>query len=220
MDRTNFPGVISQPDKSSFSASGSNNTEYVNDCMKEVCINGASLNTYKKMIDKTYGEGTGFYQKCENFVGEVKASVERKKFSSTSIKNLEYLGKDIYLNGSTITSITEHYVNQFRKEEQDVLKRQQAIRKEQDEKDRKRKEAEEQNRLAEQSRRERELSEKEKEGQVKLWLTIGKWAGIAIVALLLIIYVIIPVVTWILANIVWILIGAAVIGFIIYKANS
>jgi hypothetical protein len=85
------------------------------------------------------------------------------------------------------------------------------IRIENEERERKRRELEEKARLEE---------ERRKEAQMKLWLNIGKWVGIIAVAVLLIIYVIIPVVTWIIANIIWILIGIAILVFIIIKANK
>jgi len=127
MDRTSFLGKNNhnheQTDKSALSGAKDTNAEYINECIKEVCIKEESITKYKKQIEKEY-PSDGFFEKCEKFVNEVTESVRRKKFTNTTIRNLEYLGRDILLYGSTIVEITQYFERKFKKEEDEELERQ------------------------------------------------------------------------------------------------
>lgn len=83
------------------------NATYINDCIKEVCLNGDSLTKYKRMIEKQYD--AEFYQKCSNFVKEVKRSAKRGKFTQTSLTNLQYLANEIGISQATIDELVNHY---------------------------------------------------------------------------------------------------------------
>ena len=89
--------------------------EYANDCIKEVCLNSEPLSKYQKMIEKQFG--VEFYKKCDNFVKEIKRSVERKKFTNTSVANLELLAKEINIPLDTVNVICKHFTEQFATEE-------------------------------------------------------------------------------------------------------
>jgi cation transport ATPase len=173
MDRTSFPGKNDQQaDKSVLSGSANTNAEYINECIKEVCINEDSLTKFRKQIEKNYPQA-GFYDKCERFVGEVNESVGRKKFTSTSIKNLDYLGKDILLEGSTITAITQHFEKMFKDEAQKELERQKQERKKKEEAERKKREEDKRKRLEEQRRLEQIRLEEQKVKNVKTIQTVA-----------------------------------------------
>lgn len=94
--------------------------EYVNQCIKEVCYRGDSLQKYQRLIEKQFGPE--FYQKCENFVEEVKRSVDRKKFSNTSVINLKYLANEIHVPAETVDGVISHYSAIFEKEEEEAAK--------------------------------------------------------------------------------------------------
>ena len=96
--------------------SSGNNVAYINDCIKEVCLNGDSLTKYKRMIEKQYS--AEFYQKCSNFVKELKRSAKRGKFTQTSLTNLQYLANEIGVSSSTIDEL----VNYFTKNAPEVTK--------------------------------------------------------------------------------------------------
>ena len=85
--------------------------KYINECIKEVCLKGDSITKYQKMIEKQYGPE--FYLKCDSFIRELKRSVKKKKFSETSLNNLNYLANEIYVSHSTIDSIVAHYKKKF-----------------------------------------------------------------------------------------------------------
>ena len=83
------------------------NATYINDCIKEVCLNGDSLTKYKRMIEKQYD--AEFYQKCSNFVKEVKRSAKRGKFTTTSLTNLQYLANEIGISQATIDELVNYF---------------------------------------------------------------------------------------------------------------
>lgn len=87
------------------------NPTYINDCIKEVCLKGDSLTKYKRMIEKQYG--AEFYQKCGNFVKEVKRSEGRKKFTQTSQTNLKYLANEINITSDTVDAIINYFTKTF-----------------------------------------------------------------------------------------------------------
>jgi uncharacterized membrane protein len=185
MDRSSFPNK--QQDKSSFSnekkedsyekkedisafnssgnanssqtpSSANRNADYINDCIIDVCINGSSLVAYKKQIAKLY-PGADLYTKIESFLEEVNNSERAKKFTNTSVKNLRYLGEEIYLTPDTVSKIVNHYNNLFSKEKK---QKEEAIRrKQQEEKEKQRKQQEEE------KEKQRKQQEEEEEKQRK-----------------------------------------------------
>jgi uncharacterized membrane protein len=127
------------------------NASYINECMEDVCLNGNSLVVYKKQIEKLYPNDTDIYTKCESFLDEVNSSVKAKKFSATSVRNLKYLGEEIYLPSETIQKIVNYYQTKF--EEEIQLKRQRE------------KEKEKQKRIAEEEERRKQREEEERRKQ-------------------------------------------------------
>jgi hypothetical protein len=102
---------------------------YINSCMEDVCINGGSLVTYKKQIEKLYPHDKDFYAKCKLFLDEVNSSIKIKKWTNTSIKNLEYLGEEILLAPEMINLIVKYYQDLFEFEEEEKQKEEEEKRK-------------------------------------------------------------------------------------------
>ena len=187
--------------------------EYVNQCIKEVCHRGDSLQKYQRMIEKKFSPD--FYQKCENFVEEVKRSVDRRKFSNTSVVNLKYLANEIHVPVETVDDVISHYTRQFADEERRKAeaerKRLEAIaERERQEAERKRREEEE-----ERQRQRRIAEEEEKERKRKLTLQILKWVGIVVGAGL----ALWGIIAFIAHFWQWIVGGLIVIGIIVFLAN-
>ena len=187
--------------------------EYINQCIKEVCHRGDSLQKYQRMIEKKFSPE--YYQKCENFVEEVKRSVDRKKFSNTSVVNLKYLANEIHVPIETVDGVISHYTKQFEKEEREKeeaerRKREAAAEIERRKAEQKRKEEEE-----ERQRQRRMAEEAEKERKRRLILQILKWVGIVVGAGLLLWGIIA-----LIANFwKWIVGGLIIIGIIVYLVN-
>lgn len=102
----------------------SEDEEYVCECIKEVCLEGDSLSKYQRIIEKKFGPE--FYQKCNGFVEEVHRSIDRRKFTNTSITNLRYLANEINLPVETVDSVMSHFSEQFeaeRQREEDAARR-------------------------------------------------------------------------------------------------
>ena len=93
--------------------------EYANECIKAVCLNGEPLSKHQRMIEKQFG--AKYYKRCDRFVKEIKRSVERKKFTNTSISNLELLAKEINIPVGTVSIICKHFDEQFAEEERQRL---------------------------------------------------------------------------------------------------
>ena len=177
--------------------------EYANELIKEVCLNGDSFAKYQKQIEKRFG--ADFYEKCNDFVNEVKRSIGNKKFSNSSIINLKYLAREINIPEETVEIVTSHFKQQFEEEqrlaEEERLRREEAER-QQAEAERKRK--------AEEERLRKEAEEKER--KKKIAIQVAKWGGIAAAAIVGI--------TLIVTYWQYVLIGAIIIGIIIYFVSK
>ena len=143
------------------------NVTFINDCIKEVCLKGDSLVKYKRLIEKQYGSDS--YQKCINFVKEVRLVINRKKFTQTSIANLNYLANEINVTSATVEALIDYYTKKFANDEKEEKK---AVRKSQ-KGEKEEKSIEEETALmkkvawAEQKRLEIEIEEKKKKEEEK-----------------------------------------------------
>ena len=90
---------------------GGTDDEYISECIKEVCIKGDSISKYRTIIEKKYG--IEYYQKCEGFVEEMKRSVDKKKFTNTSVTNLHYLAHQIGVSEATVDAIVKQFADKF-----------------------------------------------------------------------------------------------------------
>jgi cation transport ATPase len=214
-DQSIFTPNNTNADSSILSGGQTNNAdqEYVNQCIKEVCHRGDSLQKYQRMIEKKFNPE--FYKKCENFVEEVKRSVDRKKFSNTSVTNLKYLANEIHVPIETVDSVVNHYSKQFadeerRKAEAERRRLEAIAERERQEAERKKREEEE-----ERQRQLRMAEEAEKERKRELTLKILKWVGIVVGAGL----AIWGIIALVMAYWPWIVGGIIVIGIIYALAN-
>jgi len=156
MDRTSFPNS-KQQDKSFYSGSNvksapsvqlqstmpDDDCSYINSLIEDICQGDGELITYKKMIEKKFPSDSDFYSNCQSFIDEVKNSVKLKKFTSTCVKNLEFLGEEVHLLPETIRRIVAFHQNRWNEEEQNRLKSKEAERQRIEEEERARREAEE-----------------------------------------------------------------------------
>lgn len=85
--------------------------EFINDCIKEVCLKGDSLPKYKRIIAKTYPNEVDLYNKLEKLADAISQQVMMGKFSQTSIYNIKYLARDVYVSDDTIEEIISQLRN-------------------------------------------------------------------------------------------------------------
>ena len=177
--------------------------EYANELIKEVCLNGDSFSKYQKQIEKRFG--ADFYEKCDDFVNEVKRSIGNKKFSNSSIINLKYLAREINIPEETVEIVTSHFKQQF--EEEHRLAEEEKRRREEE---KQRKAVAERKRKEEEERLRKEAEEKERQKQIAI--KVAKWGGISAAA---IVGIVLVVTYW-----QYVLIGAIIIGIIIYFVSK
>ena len=177
--------------------------EYANELIKEVCLNGDSFSKYQKQIEKRFG--ADFYEKCDDFVNEVKRSIGNKKFSNSSIINLKYLAREINIPEETVEIVTSHFKQQF--EEEQRLAEEEKRRREEE---KQRKAEAERKRKEEEERLRKEAEEKERQKQIAI--KVAKWGGISAAA---IVGIVLVVTYW-----QYVLIGAIIIGIIIYFVSK
>ena len=92
-------------DESILMASRSGDTSFLDELTIEVCLHGDQLDKYERIVVKKYGSDT--YAHLARFVEEVSRSVQKGRFTNTSIANLGYLGKSVGLNDSTIEEVVK-----------------------------------------------------------------------------------------------------------------
>lgn len=177
--------------------------EYANELIKEVCLNGDTFSKYQKQIEKRFG--ADFYEKCDDFVNEVKRSIGNKKFSNSSVINLKYLAREINIPEETVEIVTSLFKQQFEEEQrlaEEEKRRREEERQRKEEAERKHKEEEE--RL----RKEEEKKERQKQTAIK----VAKWGGISAAT---IVGIAVVIAFW-----KYFLIGAIIIGIINYFINK
>ncbi|MCQ2244705.1 MAG: hypothetical protein MJZ32_10670 [Bacteroidaceae bacterium] len=96
-------------DKSLFNSKEYNEEriEYINECVREVCINGDDLSKYEKMIGKLFPEEPELFLKLSSFVEFCVSLKFRKSMSETSVANIKYLAEEIHVTDDTIALLTK-----------------------------------------------------------------------------------------------------------------
>ena len=102
-------------DQSILSGEHQKDVSYLNDLAVAVCINGDSLEKYKKIVVKRYDDES--YDNMLQFVEELQRQVELHRFTNTSLVSLTYLGKNAGLTEETVKKITSHFEDIFKEEE-------------------------------------------------------------------------------------------------------
>ena len=84
--------------------------QYINDCVKEVCIKDDALSKYQKFIEKKFD--ADFYQKCNVFIEEMKETIKKKKnITNSSVIKLKYMANTIFVTEETVDAVIDHFKN-------------------------------------------------------------------------------------------------------------
>lgn len=78
---------------------------FINNCVKEVCGNNDELAKYKKIISKYFPDEPDIYTKLEDFIAKVNNLKLQEKLTNTSISNIKFLAKDLYIEEQTLDEI-------------------------------------------------------------------------------------------------------------------
>ncbi|MCQ2244707.1 MAG: hypothetical protein MJZ32_10680 [Bacteroidaceae bacterium] len=79
--------------------------EYINECVREVCINGDDLKKYEKMIGKLFPGEPELFQNLMVFVKNWNGIKSRETMTETSIANIRYIAQNIHVSEETIEAL-------------------------------------------------------------------------------------------------------------------
>ena len=102
-------------DQSILNSTNRKGETYLDDLAFAVCVNGESLEKYKKIVEKKYG--TDVYSKMVQFASTIDQHSKRRQFTNTSLLSLKFLGKNAGLSEMAINMIVEHLRDQFQGEQ-------------------------------------------------------------------------------------------------------
>ena len=102
-------------DQSIFNSADKKDESYLDDLAFAVCVNGESLEKYKKIVEKKYG--TDVYSNMVQFSNTIDQQVVRRQFTNTSLLSLKFLGKNAGLSEMAIDMIVDHLSGEFKKEQ-------------------------------------------------------------------------------------------------------
>lgn len=78
---------------------------FINNCVKEVCLNNDELIKYKKFISNFFPDEPDFYTKLEDFIALVNSHKAQERLTNTSINNIKFLAKNLHIEEQTIDMI-------------------------------------------------------------------------------------------------------------------
>ena len=101
-------------DQSLFNSADKKGESYLDDLAFAVCVNGESLEKYKKIVEKKFG--TDVYANMVQFANTLHQQVARRQFTNTSLLSLKFIGKNAGLSEMAIDMIVDHLRGEFREE--------------------------------------------------------------------------------------------------------
>ncbi len=91
-------------DRTHISASG---VQFVNDLVREVCLNGKSLSKYRSEIERNFPDDDEIYGQIEEFVDAVKSVSKGEKEVDAAFLELRTSAQHIFLTSDTVNAIVE-----------------------------------------------------------------------------------------------------------------
>lgn len=79
-----------------------------------VCVNGESIEKYKKIAEKQFGKDT--YTNMVLFIQTLQQQISRRQFTNTSLLSLKHLGKNAGMSEDAIDMIIDHFNNKVEEE--------------------------------------------------------------------------------------------------------
>lgn len=102
-------------DKSILNSKRSQSVSYLDDLAFAVCISSESLEKYKKIVEKQYGNDVYVYM--DQFSKALQQQVKHMQFTSTSLLNLKYIGKNAGMSENAIDMIIDYFNSKIKKEQ-------------------------------------------------------------------------------------------------------
>ena len=102
-------------DKSILKTKQNQGESYLDDLAFVVCVNGESLEKYKRIVEKKYG--TDVYSNMVQFAQTLQQQVSRRQFTNTSLLSLKHLGKNAGMSEDAIEMIIDHFNSKVKEEQ-------------------------------------------------------------------------------------------------------
>jgi len=101
---------------------GASSVQFVNDLIKDVCLNGKSLSKFRGEVNKYFPGNGDVFGQIEEFVDAVKSVKSGEKEVDASFLELRTLAQHIYLTSDTVNAVVEPLRSMVKKPEQVVIK--------------------------------------------------------------------------------------------------
>ena len=102
-------------DQSILNSSSKKDESYLDDLAFAVCVNGESLEKYRKIVEKKFGADV--FSNMVQFASTIDQQVKRRQFTNTSLLSLKFLGKNAGLSEMAIDMIVDHFRGEFQEEQ-------------------------------------------------------------------------------------------------------
>jgi len=101
---------------------GASSVQFVNDLIKDVCLNGKSLSKFRSEVNKFFPGNDDVFGQIEEFVDTVKSVKSGEKEVDASFLELRTLAQHIYLTSDTVNAVVEPLRSMVKKPEPVVIK--------------------------------------------------------------------------------------------------
>ena len=101
---------------------GASSVQFVNDLIKDVCLNGKSLSKFRGEVNKYFPGNGDVFGQIKEFVDAVKSVKSGEKEVDASFLELRTLAQHIYLTSDTVNAVVEPLRSMVKKPEQVVIK--------------------------------------------------------------------------------------------------
>lgn len=103
----------------------SKHIEYLNNCIREVCLNDDTLSKYEKIINKYFPNEPNLFKQLETIVNNILELASQQKQTQTSISNIKYLARDAYISEQTIDYIFDTLAEKKRQQKEETARKHQ-----------------------------------------------------------------------------------------------
>ena len=101
---------------------GASSVQFVNDLIKDVCLNGKSLSKFRGEVNRYFPGNDDVFGQIEEFVDAVKSVKSGEKEVDASFLELRTLAQHIYLTSDTVNTVVEPLRSMVKKPEPVVIK--------------------------------------------------------------------------------------------------
>ncbi len=101
---------------------GASSVKFVNDLVKDVCLKGKSLSSFRSEIGRFFPENGDIYGQIEEFVDAVKSAKSGKTEVDAAFMELRTLAQHIFLTSDTVNAVVDPLRSLVKKPDPVVVK--------------------------------------------------------------------------------------------------